>query len=257
MGISPSESGGASVPPRLDTSSAHSARVWNYLLGGKDNFAADREVGDMILQMFPGIAHIARLQRRFLGRAVRYLAGEAGIRQFLDIGTGLPTADNTHQIAQQLAPESRIVYVDNDPLVLVHARALLTSAPGGMTSYIEADVRDTEEILGEAAGTLDFSQPIALMMLGIMGQLPDSAGALRAPVDRDHAAGRAAAGQLPGPVRRHQHEPGAEPRDRRVQPELGQLVPPAQPGGDRPLLRRPDAGPAGRGHYLPVAAGPG
>jgi hypothetical protein len=176
VGISPSASGGASLPPRLDTSSAHSARVWNYLLGGKDNFAADREVGDMILQMFPGIAHIARLQRRFLGRAVRYLAGEAGIRQFLDIGTGLPTADNTHQIAQQLAPESRIVYVDNDPLVLVHARALLTSAPGGMTSYIEADVRDTEEILGEAAGTLDFSQPIALMMLGIMGQLPDSPG---------------------------------------------------------------------------------
>ena len=174
MGISPSQSGGASLPPRLDTSSAHSARVWNYLLGGKDNFAADREVGDMILQMFPGIAHIARLQRRFLGRAVRYLAGEAGIRQFLDIGTGLPTADNTHQIAQQLVPESRIVYVDNDPLVLVHARALLTSAPGGMTSYIEADVRDTEEILGEAARTLDFSQPIALMMLGIMGQLPDS-----------------------------------------------------------------------------------
>jgi hypothetical protein len=150
--------------------------VWNYLLGGKDNFAADREVGEMILQMFPGIALIARLQRRFLGRAVRYLAGEAGIRQFLDIGTGLPTADNTHQIAQQVAPESRIVYVDNDPLVLVHARALLTSAPGGKTSYIEADVRDTGEILGEAARTLDFSQPVALMMLGIMGQLPDSAG---------------------------------------------------------------------------------
>ena len=176
MGTSPSESGGAPLPPRLDTSTAHSARVWNYLLGGKDNFAADREVGDLILQMFPGIAHIARLQRRFLARAVRYLAGEAGIRQFLDIGTGLPTADNTHQIAQQVAPESRIVYVDNDPLVLVHARALLTSAPGGMTSYIEADVRDTEEILGEAARTLDFGQPIALMMLGIMGQLPDSAG---------------------------------------------------------------------------------
>ena len=176
MGTSPSESGDAPLPPRLDTSTAHSARVWNYLLGGKDNFAADREVGDLILQMFPGIAHIARLQRQFLARAVRYLAGEAGIRQFLDIGTGLPTADNTHQIAQQVAPESRIVYVDNDPLVLVHARALLTSAPGGMTSYIEADVRDTEEILGEAARTLDFSQPIALMMLGIMGQLPDSAG---------------------------------------------------------------------------------
>ncbi len=114
MGISPSEREGASWPPRLDTSTAHSARVWNYLLGGKDNFAADREVGDMILQMFPDIAHIARLQRRFLARAVRYLADEAGIRQFLDIGTGLPTADNTHQIAQQVAPESRIVYVDND-----------------------------------------------------------------------------------------------------------------------------------------------
>ena len=176
VGTSPSQSGSTPPPPRLDTSTAHSARVWNYLLGGKDNFAADREVGEMILQMFPGIARIARTQRRFLARAVRYLAADAGIRQFLDIGTGLPTADNTHQIAQQVAPESRIVYVDNDPLVLVHARALLTSAPGGMTSYIEADVRDTGEILGEAVRTLDFGQPIALMMLGIMGQLPDSAG---------------------------------------------------------------------------------
>jgi len=173
-GTSPSASGGAALPPRLDTSTAHSARVWNYLLDGKDNFAADREVGDMILQLFPGIAHIARLQRRFLARAVRYLAGEAGIRQFLDIGTGLPTANNTHEIAQQVAPDSRIVYVDNDPLVLVHARALLTSAPGGRTSYVEADVRDTREILEESARTLDFSQPVALMMLGIMGQLPDS-----------------------------------------------------------------------------------
>ncbi len=162
-------------PPRLDVSIAHSARVWNYLLDGKDNFAADREVGDMIMQMFPDIAHIARLQRRFLARAVHYLAGQAGIRQFLDIGTGLPTAENTHQIAQQIAPESRVVYVDNDPLVLVHARALLTSAPGGRTSYIEADVRDTEEILEVAAGTLDFGRPVALMMLGILGQVPDSA----------------------------------------------------------------------------------
>ena len=163
------------MPPRLDTSTAHSARVWNYLLDGKDNFAADREIGDMIMQIFPDIAHLARVQRRFLARAVRYLAGEAGIRQFLDIGTGLPTADNTHQIAQQMAPESRVVYVDNDPLVLVHARALLTSAPGGMTSYIEADVRDTEEILEQAARTLDFGRPVALMMLGILGQVPDSA----------------------------------------------------------------------------------
>jgi len=168
---------GARTPlPKLDAGVAHSARVWNYLLGGKDNFASDREIGDTILQMFPDIAHVARVQRHFLVRAVRYLAGEAGIRQFLDIGTGLPTADNTHQIAQQVAPESRIVYVDNDPLVLVHARALLTSAPGGVTSYVEADVRDTGEILHEAAQTLDFSQPVALMMLGILGQVPDSAG---------------------------------------------------------------------------------
>jgi hypothetical protein len=162
------------APPQLDTSEAHSARVWNYLLGGKDNFAADREIGELILKMFPDIANIARVQRRFLARAVRYLAGEAGIRQFLDIGTGLPTANNTHQVAQQIAPQARIVYVDNDPLVLVHAQALLTSAPGGVTSYIEADVRDPDAIVREAARTLDFSQPVALMMLGIMGQLDDA-----------------------------------------------------------------------------------
>ena len=175
MGSSPSESEGT-APPRLDTSVAHSARVWNFLLGGKDNFASDRETGDMMMQLFPGIIHIAREQRRFLARSVRYLAGEAGIRQFLDIGTGLPVAASTHQIAQQVAPESRTVYVDHDPLVLVHAQALLASAPGGVTSYIEADVRDTEEILEQAARTLDFGQPVALMMLGILGQIPDAAG---------------------------------------------------------------------------------
>jgi len=163
-------------PPRLDTGVPHSARVWNYLLGGKDNFAADREICDVLMQIFPGIIEIAREQRRFLVRSVRYLAGEAGVRQFLDIGVGLPVGASTHQVAQEIAPESRIVYVDNDPLVLVHARALLTSEPGGMTSYIEADVRDTGEILEQAARTLDFGQPVALMMLGIMGQLPDSAG---------------------------------------------------------------------------------
>jgi S-adenosyl methyltransferase len=162
------------LPPQLDISEAHSARVWNYLLGGKDNFAADRATGEAILKLFLGIAHVARVQRRFLARAVRYLAAEARITQFLDIGTGLPTANNTHQVAQQIAPRSRIVYVDNDPLVLVHAEALLTSAPGGVTSYIEADVRDPDAILRDAAGTLDFSRPVALMMLGIMGQIDDS-----------------------------------------------------------------------------------
>jgi hypothetical protein len=165
-------------PPRIDTSVAHSARVWNYLLGGKDNYSADREAGDMILRLFPGIARIARVQRQFLSRAVRYLAGEAGIRQFLDIGTGLPTAENTHEVAQRIAPQSRIVYVDNDPLVLVHAQALLQGTPSGITDYIEADVRNPEKILEGAAKTLSLTQPVGLMMLGIVGQVPDSSDPL-------------------------------------------------------------------------------
>src|SRR5918993_2138732 len=135
---------------KLDTSQPHSARIWNYWLGGKDNFAADRQVGDQVREVFPAIVENARASRAFLGRAVRHLAANRGIRQFLDLGTGLPTADNTHEIAQSVAPESRVVYVDNDPLVLVHARALLTSSPEGVTDYVEADVRDTETILREA-----------------------------------------------------------------------------------------------------------
>ena len=159
---------------RLQADRPHSARVWGFLLGGKDNYPADREVGDMIVNMFPDIALLARLQRRFLSRSVRFLAAEASIRQFLDIGTGLPTADNTHEVAQRVAPESRIVYVDNDPLVLLHAQALLTSTPEGACDYIEADVRDPDLILEKAAKTLDFTRPIALTLLGIMGQIPDS-----------------------------------------------------------------------------------
>ncbi len=158
---------------KLDTSVPHGARVWNYWLGGKDNFAADREAGEQVRQVFPEIVEVARVSRAFLVRAVRYLAGEAGIRQFLDIGTGLPTADNTHEVAQRIAPESRIVYVDNDPMVLTHARALLTSAPEGATDYLDADARDTEKILQDAARTLDFAQPVALMMLGILGNVVD------------------------------------------------------------------------------------
>jgi O-methyltransferase involved in polyketide biosynthesis len=160
-------------PPEMDTSVAHAARVWNYFLGGKDNFPADREAGDQVLALMPEIVDSARADRAFLGRVVRYLAGEAGIRQFLDIGTGLPTADNTHQVAQAVAPESRIVYVDNDPLVLAHARALLTSGPAGVTAYLEADVRDPDTILEAAARTLDFSQPVALMLLGILNFVVD------------------------------------------------------------------------------------
>ncbi|MFG3439205.1 SAM-dependent methyltransferase [Nonomuraea sp. NPDC047897] len=159
---------------RVDTTKPHSARVWDYLLGGKNNYAVDKEAGDTILRVFPAFAQVARLQRQFLSRAVRFLAGEVGIRQFLDIGTGLPTANNTHEVAQSIAPDSRIVYVDNDPLVLVHARALLTSTPEGATDYIDADVRDPERILQGAAATLDLTRPVALTMLSIAGQVPDA-----------------------------------------------------------------------------------
>jgi S-adenosyl methyltransferase len=172
--VTESSSAPGQAPPKIDTSVPHSARVWNYWLGGKDFYPVDRMVGDQVMAMFPDITRLARGDRAFLGRAVGYLAGEAGIRQFLDIGTGLPTANNTHQVAQAIAPESRIVYVDNDPLVLVHARALLTSTPQGACDYIDADLRDTGKILSQAARTLDFSRPIALMMLGIVGQVSDS-----------------------------------------------------------------------------------
>jgi len=158
----------AGVMPEIDTSVPHSARVYNYWLGGQDNYAVDRRAGKRILAMQPEAARLARENRYFLGRAVRYLAGEAGIRQFLDIGTGLPTADNTHEVAQRMAPESRIVYVDNDPIVLAHADALLVGTPEGATTYIDADVNDPETILAEAARTLDFSQPVAIMMLLIL-----------------------------------------------------------------------------------------
>jgi O-methyltransferase involved in polyketide biosynthesis len=161
-------------PDELNTNVPHPARVWNYFLGGKDNFPADRAAGDQVLALMPEIVDSARADRAFLRRVVRYLAGEAGVRQFLDIGTGLPTADNTHEVAQAVAPESRIVYVDNDPIVLVHARALLTSGPAGVTDYVEADVRDTDKLLQAAARTLDFSQPVALMLLGILNFIVDN-----------------------------------------------------------------------------------
>jgi hypothetical protein len=159
--------------PEINTNIPQTARIWNYWLGGKDNFPVDRQVGDQVLEAFPAIVENARASRAFLARAVRYLAGEAGIRQFLDIGTGLPTANNTHQVAQSVAPESRIVYVDNDSIVLVHARALLTSSPQGVTAYVDADLRDPDTILQQAARTLDFSQPVAIMLMGILGHIAD------------------------------------------------------------------------------------
>jgi len=163
--------------PKLDTSVPQTARIWNHLLGGKDNFAVDREVGDQIIASLPQLAENARLSRAYLARAVRYLTGEAGIRQFLDIGTGLPTADNTHEVAQAVAPDARIVYVDNDPLVLAHARALLTTSAEGATDYIDADLRDPEKILDAAGRTLDFDKPVALFLMGILGHIEDDAEA--------------------------------------------------------------------------------
>jgi len=158
----------------IDTTVPHSARIWNYWLGGKDNFAVDRAAGDAWLATFPGMRDVARASRGFLIRSIRYLAGEAGIRQFLDVGTGMPTADNTHQVAQRIAPEARIVYVDNDPMVLAHARALLTSTPEGATAYVHADLREPDEIVADAAKTLDFAEPIALILSGIMGHVTDN-----------------------------------------------------------------------------------
>jgi hypothetical protein len=159
---------------RLNTSIAHPARTWDYWLGGKNHFAADRAAAEAAESLLPSMPRIARADRAFLGNVVRFLAGEAGVRQFLDIGTGLPTVDNTHEVAQRIAPESRIVYVDNDPIVLSHARALLTSTPEGRCHYIDADVRDADKILDRAAATLDFSKPVALMLLGILLYVPDA-----------------------------------------------------------------------------------
>jgi hypothetical protein len=163
-------------PPSFDITRAHPARVYDYWLGGRDNYEADRVAAELAIQADPAIVPGVRANRAFLRRAVQYLAGEAGIRQFLDVGTGLPTADNTHEVAQAVAPESRIVYVDNDPIVMAHARALLDSTPQGATAYIQADARDPAAILREAAQTLDFSQPVAVMLLMIMQYIPDADG---------------------------------------------------------------------------------
>jgi trans-aconitate methyltransferase len=162
-----------SAQVEIDTSHQHSARMWNYWLGGKDNYAIDRVAGDEFSTVYPGIVPTAKSVRACLIRAVRFLVLEAGVRQFLDIGTGLPTADNTHEIAQRHAPESRIVYVDNDPLVLAHARALLVGTPEGATDYVHADIRDPETILAQAGKALDFSKPVALILYGILGLIPD------------------------------------------------------------------------------------
>jgi SAM-dependent methyltransferase len=159
----------------FNTSVANPARIWNYWLGGKDHFEVDRAAAEKVLEVLPSMRLLARLARRQLIDAVRLLAGSYGIRQFLDIGTGLPTADNTHEIAQRAAPEARIVYVDNDPVVISHARALLTSSPEGSTDYLHADLRDPATVLTGAARTLDFRQPVAILLIGVLHFVPDAA----------------------------------------------------------------------------------
>jgi len=171
----------ASIPARdggqrvVDTSVAHISRVYDYWLGGKDNFAADRVAGDRVIAAYPDIVRSARANRAFLARAVRYLVREAGVRQFLDIGTGIPAANNTHEVAQSAAPECCVVYVDNDPVVLSHARALLASGPDGATAYVDADLRDPGTILAEAGGLLDFSRPVAIMLVAILQHIGNKA----------------------------------------------------------------------------------
>jgi hypothetical protein len=157
----------------IDTSVPHSARIWNYWLGGKDNYPVDRAAGDAWAATAPEIRDIARASRAFLARAVAYLVDQEGVRQFLDVGTGLPTADNTHEVAQRHAPDTRIAYVDHDKLVLAHARALLTSTPEGATRYIDADMGDTATILAGAAEILDFTKPVALLFMGVLGHVAD------------------------------------------------------------------------------------
>jgi hypothetical protein len=158
----------------FDVTVAHQARIYDFLLGGKDNYAADRAAAEAVLQIYPETVFAARGNRAFLGRVIRYLAADAGIRQFLDIGTGIPTAGNTHEVAQAVAPESRVVYVDYDPVVLAHARALLTSGEAGATRYIHADLRDSDTILEQAAELLDFSRPVAVTLLAVLHVIPDA-----------------------------------------------------------------------------------
>jgi O-methyltransferase involved in polyketide biosynthesis len=163
------------LPNGIDTSVPHPARVYDYWLGGKDNFAADRRAAEAGYKAFPGVVQAAHASRAFLGRVIRYLVAEAGIRQFLDVGSGLPAASNTHEIAQEKAPDSRVVYVDIDPVVVLHARVLLRSSPEGRTDFLQADARDPAAVLAQAAQFLDFGRPAAVLLLGLLHDYPDDA----------------------------------------------------------------------------------
>ena len=237
----------------LDTSVAHPARVYDYWLGGKDNFAADREAAERVLAAAPGLRFRVRANRAFLGRTTRYLAGEAGIRQFLDIGTGIPTADNTHEVAQLAAPDSRVVYIDNDPIVLLHAQALLRSTPQGTTDYLQADLRDPGTILDRAAAVLDLGQPVAVMLLGILHLIQDSEDPWGI-VARLMAV--MPAGQLPDDLpSRDRHPPRPGHGAANLQRARLHAADAAHPGRGGQVLHRSRAGRAGTGDGASVAAG--
>ena len=240
------------LPTGIDTSRPHPARTYDYFLGGKNNFAADREVAEKGLAGWPAIRVGVRENRKFLARVVRYLAGEVGIRQFLDIGTGLPTADNMHEVAQAVAPSARVVYVDNDPLVLAHARALLTSSPEGRTAYIHADLRDPAAILNDPVTreVLDFTQPIALMLIAILHMIPDEekpAEIVATLLDALPPGSYVVASHITG-----EHNAGAAAGERTFRGRDGGSV-----AGLRRVraagVRRPRPGAAGRGAHLGVA----
>jgi len=246
--------GGRAVPA-IDTRTPHSARIYNYWLGGKDNFAADREAAELAIAANPGIVADVRANRAFLTRVVHYLASECGVRQFLDIGTGLPTVSNTHEVAQAAAPAARIVYVDNDPIVLLHAQALLTSTSEGVTAYLDADLRDTSAILREAGATLDFTKPVALLLLIILHLIPDGddpygivgrlTGALPAGsyLVIAHPASDIRAAQMEEMTRRVNERisgPGATMRDRDAVARFFEGLELLEPGVVQPQQWRPD-----------------
>ena len=243
----------------------HPARVWNYWLGGRDFFAADKAAGEEIGREFPHLAQTARAERAFLVRAVRFLVGPARIRQFLDVGAGLPAGGNTHEIAQRIAPDTGIVYADNDPVVIMHAKALLgspmlASTPAGAVCYTDADLRDVAAVLAGAASTLDMSRPVGLIMLGILGHLEDY-GAARSITSQLVDALPAgsylviADGVAANPVissAQRRYDETARPR---YGAQRARAVPAAQPGRAGQLLRRARPGRAGRGAMPALAAG--
>ncbi len=247
------QSGPARPRREFDATVPSPARMWNYWVGGKDHFAADRAAAEGIAEALPSLPVVARSVRAFLKDITAELVTEHGIRQFLDLGTGLPTADNTHEVAQRAAPECRVVYSDYDPSVLAHARALLTSTPEGKTDYVQGDLRDTETILKAAAATLDFSQPVAVMLFAVLHFIADSDEPYRVVAALMDAV---PGGQLPGD-RARAERPVPRGVDQRAQPALQRLGrgadEAAQPGGGQPVLRRPGTAAPGRGDAGAVA----